>query len=138
MAMPQDIDARRFYRVAFQRFEDGTLLLERLDWPKPAVYLTGYAVECILKALLIVVTPARSRGETVASFRGALAHDLLWLRDRLGARKVRPPLAESRELTYLSSWSTDLRYEPGPGDREDAERFLRAARIVIKWADGRM
>lgn len=138
MAMPLDVDARRYWRVAYQRLEDGALMLEKLDRPKAAVYLTGYAVECMLKALLIMSSAAGKRHEVVARFRGAIAHNLFWLRDGLAVRGVHLPATKAKELTFLSSWSTELRYEPGPGDREDAERFIRAARLVVKWADGRM
>jgi HEPN domain-containing protein len=138
MGTPADIDARRYYRVAYQRLEDGWLMLDKLNRPKGAVYLTGYAVECILKALILVITPSNARTGILKSFRGALAHDLLWLRAQLLHRHIVFPLAVARELAYVASWSVDLRYEPGPGDREDAQRFIASARAVLRWADGRM
>jgi hypothetical protein len=61
MSTPKDIDARRYHRVAYQRIEDGSLMLDKLDRPKAAVYLSGYASECILKALLLVVTPVKPK-----------------------------------------------------------------------------
>ena len=61
MAMPADIDARRYYRVAYQRLEDGNLLFEKLARSNAAIYLSGYAVECILKALLVSATPVKQR-----------------------------------------------------------------------------
>ena len=56
----------------------------------------------------------------------------------LKARKVVVPMAVSRELVYLSSWSTDLRYEPGSGNRQEAQRFIAAAKTVLAWAKGSM
>lgn len=138
MATPRDIEARRFFRVANQRLEDGRLLLDRLQRANASVYLTGYAVECILKALLITVSPASERKATTAMFRGAIAHDLLWLRERLGERAVRMPPEIASELMLLSTWSTDLRYEPGPGDSEEAGQFLKSAAIVVRWASERL
>lgn len=137
MAVPADIDARRFYRVAYQRMEEGALLIDKLRRYNAAVYLTGYAVECILKALLISVTPVGERQPTVRSFRGGLAHDLRWLRAQLGRRGVLVPPAQAKELAYVSSWSVNLRYEPGAGVEEDARRFLVATRVIVQWADGR-
>ena len=137
MAMPADIDARRYYRVAYQRFDDGTALLE-INRPRACVYLTGYAVECILKALLLVSTPAGGRPEIRATFRGATAHNIEWLRGRLVQRIGRLPVGENRQISLVSSWSTDLRYEPGPGDVDDAKAFLAAAESILAWADGRM
>jgi len=137
MAMPRDISARLYYRVAYQRFEDGAALLE-ISRPRAAIYLTGYAVECILKALLLTCTPAGERADVLATFRGAVAHNIDWLRDRLIQRIGRLPVGENRYVSLVSSWSTDLRYEPGPGDPEDAEAFLTAARSILAWANGRM
>jgi HEPN domain-containing protein len=137
MAMPADINARRYYRVAYQRYEDGTLLLE-INRPRAAIYLSGYAVECILKALLLMSTPAGKRAAVLATFRGATAHNIDWLREQLVRRIGRLPVAEARQLAFVSSWSTDLRYERGPGDPEDAEAFLAAAKSILAWANGRM
>jgi hypothetical protein len=137
MAMPHDIDARRYYRVAYQRLEDGAALLE-ISRPRAAVYLTGYAVECALKALLLVSTPAGDRPAVVATFRGAVAHNIDWLRERLVRRIGRLPVAENRHVSLVSSWSTDLRYEPGPGDADDAAAFLAATGSILAWANGRM
>jgi HEPN domain-containing protein len=135
--MPTDINARRYYRVAYQRLDDGTALLE-ISRPRAAIYLTGYAVECILKALLLLSTPAGERAEVLATFRGAAAHSIEWLRARLIQRIGRLPVGENRHVSLVSSWSTDLRYEPGPGDRDDAEAFLASAESILNWADGRM
>lgn len=135
--MPMDIDARRYYRVAYQRFDDGTALLG-ISRPRAAVYLTGYAVECILKALLLVSTPVGERADVLTTFYGGIAHNIDWLREQLVRRIGRLPVGEARHVSLVSSWSTDLRYEPGPGDREDAEAFLVAAESLLAWADGKM
>jgi hypothetical protein len=103
------------------------------------MYLTGYAVECILKALLLASIATGPRRQTAALFRGSRGHDLMWLRDRvLECCGGAIPRNVNRELAYVSSWSTDLRYEPGKGNRDDALRFLTATRIIMDWADGRM
>lgn len=135
--MPQDINARRYYRVAYQRYDDGAALLE-ISRPQAAIYLTGYAVECMLKALLLTSTPASGRAGILATFHGAIAHNIDWLREQLVRRIGRFPVSENRHVSLVSSWSTDLRYEPGPGDPEDAEAFLEATRSILAWANGRM
>lgn len=137
MAMPADINARRYYRVAYQRLDDGTALLD-ISRPRAAIYLTGYAVECILKALLLMSTPAGERAEVLATFRGEGAHNIDWLRGQLIRRIGQLPIVEARHVSLVSSWSTDLRYEPGPGDPEDARGFLTAADSILRWANGRM
>ena len=76
MAIPKDINARLYYRVAYQRLEDGRLILDRLARAQAAIYLTGYAVECIAKALIVSITPAKEREAVIESFRGGQGHDL--------------------------------------------------------------
>jgi hypothetical protein len=137
MAMPADINSRRYYRVAYQRLDDGIALLD-ISRPRAAIYLTGYAVECILKALLLISTPTGDRAHLLATFRGAGAHNIDRLREQLIQRIGRLPIVEARHVSLVSSWSTDLRYEPGPGDPEDAEAFLAAANSILSWANGRM
>jgi hypothetical protein len=137
MAIPTDIEARRYYRVAFQRLDDGEALLS-ISRPRAAIYLTGYAIECILKALLLTVTPVGERAQVLATFRGAVGHNIEWLRAQLVQRIGNLPVEENRHVSLVSSWSTDLRYEPGPGDHDDAEAFLASADTILNWADGRM
>ena len=137
MPLPGDQNARRFYRVAYQRFEDGESLRDIQRW-RACVYLTGYAVECILKALVLASTPAGQRRAVLETFRGSVAHHIDWLRQNLVQRVGRLPSGVARQVSLVSSWSTDLRYEPGPGDPEDARDFLLAASSILAWADGRM
>jgi hypothetical protein len=137
MTIPTDIDARRYYRVAYQRLDDGSALLG-ISRPRAAVYLTGYSVECILKALLLARTPLGERAELLSTFRGAVGDNIEWLRQQLIRRIGRLPVEQNRHISLVSSWSTDLRYEPGPGDVEDAKAFLAAAESILAWVDGRM
>ena len=138
MPVPQDRNARRFYHVAYQRLEDGQLILNTLDRPNASIYLTGYAVECMLKALLIANTPANLRENIAASFRGSRAHDLEWLRIQLINSNVPIHKQIHDDLRFLNTWSPALRYEPGDGDREDAEYFCVTARRILDWANERM
>ena len=43
--------------------------------PTGAVYLAGYSVECILKALIFSVVPLVQIEAVLGSFRGVRAHD---------------------------------------------------------------
>ncbi len=137
MGMPNHADARLYYRVAYQRLEEGQLL-ERLGQANASIYLTGYAVECILKALLLTVTAVGKRPEAARMFRGSRGHDLLWLHEQLRVRKVLPPCQVREDLLLVSTWSTELRYEPGPGDLSEARRFMSATKRIVDWAKGRM
>jgi len=140
MAVPKAVEARRFYHVAHQRLEDARLLLSKLQRAPAAIYLAGYAVECILKAMILTNTPvAKHRAMLSDEFRGSRAHSIVWLRERLrdtGAAAF--PLEISRDLTFVSTWSVDLRYTPGVGDLEDAEQFVLAVERILMFADGRL
>lgn len=138
MAVPSSSDARRFYRCAFQRYEEAKVLLEA-GYGTGAVYLAGYGVECILKALILAATPVAGRGDVLKSFRGQRAHEFDWLRTKyLAAGGTRFPSDVARDFALVNDWSTDLRYSPGTVRAADAEGFLRAAVAIIRWADGRL
>ena len=60
MTTPSAPDARLFFRFALQRHDDAQVLL-RYDHTTGAVYLAGYGVECILKALILSGVPRKER-----------------------------------------------------------------------------
>jgi hypothetical protein len=138
MASPRSKDARLFYRCAFQRYEEAEVLL-RARYTTGAVYLAGYTVECILKALILSVVPPGQTSAVLESFRGHRAHDYEWLklvyRQHGGAL---PPREVNRNFTLVDRWSTALRYAPGTLKEEDARSFLKAVGAIVGWADGRL
>jgi hypothetical protein len=137
MPMPSSIEARLYYRCSFQRHDDAQVLL-RADHTTGAIYLAGYGVECILKALILNSLAVIARRGMLNSFRGARAHDYEWLRTQYfengGARFLRDV---TEAFTFVNDWSTDLRYLPRIVKADEAEAFLSAAEQIIKWADGR-
>ncbi len=138
MAVPASIEARLFYRCAFQRQEDAQILL-RADHTTGAVYLAGYGIECILKALLLSALTAATRAVMLATFRGARAHDYEWLRTQyLQNGGSRFPREITEAFTLVNAWSTDMRYLPRTLKADEAEGFLSAAENIIRWADGRI
>ncbi|MDR3635656.1 MAG: HEPN domain-containing protein [Isosphaeraceae bacterium] len=138
MAIPASIEARLFYRCAFQRYEDAQILL-RADHTTGAVYLAGYGIECILKALLLSAVPLVARTAMLNSFRGTRAHDYEWLRTPyLQNGGSRYPRKITEAFTLVNDWSTDMRYLPRTLKAEEAEGFLAAAENIIHWADGRL
>ena len=112
-------------------------MLDKLGRSTAAIYLAGYAVECILKALLLSITPARHRAAVLKSFRGGVGHDLNHLRRQI-ARYINIPPELASHLAFAATWSVDLRYEPGEAHFADAERFVDAARRILEWADRRL
>jgi len=138
--MPNSMQARRFYRAAKQRFDDALLLLE-MERTTAAVYLAGYSVECMLKALILSTVPQAQTQEAdmLGLFRGARAHDYEWLL-QLYAEKggARLPLSVVPHFARVNSWSTDMRYAPGTIAAREAQAFVDSAAEIILWADGRL
>jgi hypothetical protein len=106
---------RKFYRVAYQRFEEAEVLFEA-GYYIGAVYLAGYAIECILKTLILEATPEKDHAVVEAEFRGQRAHDYEWLRHRYRQTHAPAwPTDISQALTFVGTWETALRYTPGLG-----------------------
>ena len=152
MATRKNPYMQRFRQTAIQRFEDARVLL-RAGRTTGAMYLAGYSVECILKALLLsalsepesVVMVKYFRGTIghdygmVKSFRGTIGHDYGWLRDQyLMSGGAASPKEISRAFVLVGAWSTDIRYEPGAKPAKIAGDFLAETERIIEWAEGRL
>lgn len=138
MGQPDSSDARLFYRCAFQRYEEAEVLLNA-EYTTGAVYLAGYGIECILKALVLVAVPTGNRSDTMKSFTGRKAHDYEWLRTLyLTNGGARFPIAITQNFTLVNDWSTDIRYTPRSVRYDDAVAFLASAVSIIRWADKRL
>lgn len=137
MAIPRSADARLFHRCAILRLEEAEVLL-RADYTTGAVYLAGYGVECMLKALILSITPRERTSAVLESFRGRRAHDYNWLQSeyRLSGG-ARSPREVTRAFTLVDEWSTDLRYAVGLKSERDARAFLEACKAIMSWAEGR-
>jgi HEPN domain-containing protein len=139
MAMPKSKSARLFYRASLERLTDAHFLYEKANRTTAAVYLAGYAVECVLKALILSQLPAKEVSEMVKQFRGGKAHDYDWLKHvyrDIGGPVLPKPIVEA--FVVVEDWGTEMRYNPGRIDPEDAEVFLSSAKTIIQWADGRL
>ena len=137
MALPKSSEARIFYRSAKQRLEDA-LILDQHSRGTGAVYLAGYGVECILKALILDSLTARGRAQMLKDFRGQRAHNFDWLRMEY-VRGGGPPFPRQVNESFLlvTDWSTDIRYMSGVRDPDDVSTFSAATEAIIAWANGR-
>ena len=138
MALPRTTEARPYYRAAKQRYDDAKFLLEA-GRTTGAVYLAGYAVECILKALILDNVGSHLRRNVLGDFGGSRAHSIEWLTS-LYRRHVMTMIPKSitQHLARVASWSTDLRYASGFVKSRDADEFIESVDAVMTWADGRM
>ena len=135
MPIPRDPDARRYYRAGKQRLSEAELILRQVKLPAAAVYLAGYAVECLLKSLLIERTPEVERAELVGLMKTQYGHNFTRLRAALAYRGVHVPANVVGEMTFVSRWSPELRYDPGPGSATVGNRFVAASARIVHWAD---
>src|SRR5207248_3240882 len=132
--------ARRYYRVAKQRLDEAKLILEGLKLAAAAEYLAGYAVECILKALLVALVPESELPQNwkgiVEWLKEDVGHDLKKLREEIRERGLSLPKAEIASLDFIAEgWKPESRYTPGSGDLIHAKRFLVAVETILQWAD---
>lgn len=129
--------SRDFQKVAAQRLTTAEFLLDAkltLD----ARYLGGYTVECLLKALILHLTPDEDKPDTLKRITsGANAHRpevLLGTLRQLGA--ALPPRLAIRMRRF--DWTTDLRYETGRRDTGETTAFLRTAKAIYDWVEGQL
>jgi hypothetical protein len=103
MALSRVAEARLYYQAAKQRFDDAVFLLEARR-TTGAIYLAGYCVECMLKALILSQLAKKPRAEMFASFRGSKAHDYGWLKQQY-FESGGPPLPKEvvREFAFVST-----------------------------------
>lgn len=81
MSLPSAHKARPFYRAALQRLDEARFILDKGQRTNAAVYLVGYGVECILKALLISSLPASKHDQVIKAFRErGQGHSYDWLK----------------------------------------------------------
>ena len=138
MPIPAEIEPRRYYRVAKLRYEDAEYLL-RGGRNNAAIYIAGYTVECILKALILSNEPPDKHVTVLREFRGSAAHNYEHLKDRyLGCGGAKFPTNVVRAFTYVRSWNVQLRYDPKRPTPGEAREFLRSAEVLFEWADGRL
>ena len=138
MASPANDTARLFRRAAAARREEAGVLLDA-GYGSGAVYLGGYGVECVLKALLISATPRGRRAGVVRSFRGTAGHNLNGLRTRyIAAGGAWPPRPVADALNRTERWETGLRYSTAAIPVSRAAGFLSDADLIADWADGRL
>ena len=130
------IYARRFKATVFkaaaiERWEDARCLTAA-DRFQGAVYLCGYALECELKFRVCLDRGISYLEEAEAK---KLGHQLPELLDAAG---LSDPLTRKKDLlvafqAIARSWSTEMRYTGGRGNKAECERFLRDTNWLLIW-----
>ena len=153
-----DYDGKSQYRkVAARRLKDAQELLQppSIDADeqgadtrhlRAAVYLAGYAVECILKVYIIsqaapatslagAVEARRALGEQIPNLLGAEGHrlDILLALTDLETRFVSNE--RKRDWSLCVKWKSTWRYDPDPPARTFAFEFVAAVRRLYRWVE---
>jgi HEPN domain len=137
MAIPRSKDTRLYYRCADRRRTEASILIKAAQ-PTGAVYLAGYVVECMLKALNIEIQPDKLQDACMEEGKriGHNLEGLLELYRRKSGHK--PPTNIARAFTLVRDWSVEIRYDPKELKPSEASRFLKAVDDVYQWVDGRL
>ena len=116
---------------------------------RAAVYLAGYAIECILKVYLIsqvavantlsdVIEARRATGEQFPNILGTDGHrldilvSLTDLEAQFGNEK------RKRDWSLCVKWKSTWRYDPNPPTEIFAFEFVAAVRRIYRWVEGQV
>jgi hypothetical protein len=162
--MPFRDTAREYKRAAGRRFDDANELMQMPTWDsqrsdakerhlRGAMYLAGYAVECLLKAYLIHQMNAQTLGEATAALdvqrisrglrplrnilRTAAGHQIAYLIQLTDLPKIYPSY-DPKLWGRLGEWQSAWRYESDAVARAEAEAFLNDVQAVVDWLSSKM
>jgi hypothetical protein len=137
--------------VAERRFGDAECLLDSEDSERAngAIYMAGFVVECLLKALLVErhpnlgkpLDPAKLSSSDREVFEALYSHDL---DDMLGflpefEKKLSGIKTTSGQDAWKAlndiceEWAVFIRYSPSFAKMDNARRYLETVREVKKW-----
>lgn len=131
-------------KASKHRLEDAYALLNAGRW-RGAMYMSGYAVECLLKAKLMRIYSCRNLHELEDELqrRGILAghatvfthHLELLLRltqtfERLQQNRMLWP-----QFNIVNRWIPAWRYTADQANRQDATDFLEAVENIMNWIE---
>jgi HEPN domain-containing protein len=131
-------------KASQHRLDDARALSDAARW-RGAMYLAGYAVECLLKAKLMRMFDCRHLRELEEELqrRGAIAEHatvfthalevLLRLTRRMD--HLRQDQAMWRLFNTVNRWVPAWRYTSDLSNREDAEDFLAAVDGIRHWIE---
>ena len=111
-----------------------------------AVYLAGYAVECVLKAYIISQAASamslaeageerRRAGEQVPNILGADGHDLRLLLSLTDLEERFTDNARKRDWSLCMKWKPAWRYDPKPPTATFALEFMGAVKRIYQWVE---
>lgn len=129
------------------RLDDARALLNAVRW-RGAMYLAGYAVECLLKTKLMRRFDCRhlreleeelQRRGTLPAQATVFTHQLeVLLRLANGLDRLRQNEEHWRLFNMVNRWVPAWRYAADLSNRADAEDFLEAVERVSHWIENNL
>lgn len=109
-----------------------------------AVYLAGYAVECILKVYIIsrvaatsslaeAIEKRRNAGEEIPNILGAEGHKLLTLLSLTDLEARFGNEERKKDWSLCVKWKSTWRYDPEPPKTADALELVAAVDRIYHW-----
>ena len=130
--------------VSHQRLEDAKALLNASRW-RGAMYVGGYAVECLLKTKLMQIYDCNNLGELedllrqrsiLPTHRTIFTHQL---EDLLRLTPGYNRLTQDRNFWHMfqviNLWTPQWRYTTKQTTHQEATRFLTFLENVMHWID---
>lgn len=134
-------------KSSIHRRDDAIALLQAGRW-RGAMYLSGYSIECLLKAKLMRIFGCNNLVDLEAELqrRGLLAdratiftHQLeMLLRLTNGLNRLRQNAALWPLFNLVNRWIPAWRYNPDMSNPEDAEDYLDAVDKIRHWIDNNL
>ena len=151
----------QYYKAATRRLRDARALLQmpvtdtqesgaETRHLRAAIYIAGYAIECILKAHIIshsasartlteVLRLRRNRGETMPDLTGSDGHNLTLLLAVADLESdMKSDAARARDWNLCSQWKSTWRYDPEPPPLAFAQQFIEATARLHAWINLRV
>ena len=134
---------KRFARAASMHRAAARIVLDECP-PKAysilateVIYLSGYVLECSLKALVLSNTPLKQHEKMIERFKADIKHDLEKLRLLLhekGIEITKKNLTHFRQVFRI--WNSEMRYEAKPREKLVAESIVAATESLADWIAG--
>ena len=144
MAHEQFFGVTEQAKAARQRWEDAQVLFGQRRY-RGAMYLAGYAVECLLKAKLMRMFDCRQLRELEDKLRARkvlratasiFTHQLgLLLHLAQAAHRLRNDPQRWRSFATVNLWIPAWRYNAKPCRPQDARKYMEAVRTMVHWIE---
>lgn len=144
MAKKQSSGITELAKASLHRLDDARTLLAAQRW-QGAMYMAGYAVECLLKTKLMQRYRCRTlnqldealvkKGQVAADW-SIYSHELVAMMNLLGCQEqIQADRAMRRHFSFIGQWSPAWRYTSSPGTKTNANEFLFAVERMIHWIE---